>query len=134
MSPSPLLELPLPGWNLADGVFFSPPTLIHYTRASDADRVGSFVVPLTPIAQESEWLDPVLTLVKKTSPDTDADRRAFLINSYNLWTMYWVVRERRYLMLRIPDASLRCTFKCIRWTKCNGSTQSAKSACVLTGA
>lgn len=47
-------------------------------------------------AQESEWLDPALALVKNTSPNTDADRHAFLINAYNLWTMYWVVRERRY--------------------------------------
>lgn len=90
-----------------------PPSLLlevhccasYTTRAHhNSDHVVSFVEPLAPVDQESEWLDPVLTLVKKTSPDTDADRRAFLINAYNLWTVYWVIRERRCVLSRgVPD-------------------------------
>lgn len=67
-----------------------------------ADRLSEYVTETCLVdygrlaAQESEWLHPVLTSVKKTSPNTEADRHAFLINAYNLWTMYWVIRERRY--------------------------------------
>lgn len=68
-----------------------------------ADRLSEYVTETCLVdygrvsAQESEWLDPVLTLVKKTSPNTDADRHALLINAYNLWTIFWVIRERRYV-------------------------------------
>eukprot|EP00903_Cladosiphon_okamuranus_P013916 g12944.t1 len=67
-----------------------------------ADRLSEYVTEKCLVdygrlaVQESEWLAPALTLVKKTNPNTDADRHAFLINAYNLWTMYWVIRERRW--------------------------------------
>lgn len=73
------------------------------------DRLSEYVTETCLVdygriaAQESEWLDPVLALVKKTNANTDADRHALLINAYNLWTIYWVIRERRYVLIRLND-------------------------------
>lgn len=79
------------------------------------------------MAQESEWLDPALTLIKKTRPNTDADRHAFLINAYNLWTIYWVIRERRYVFaecLSPTDTHVRALrFVFLSCSKCAETVQ-----------
>lgn len=67
------------------------------------DRLSSFVtesnlVDYTKLArQEQEWLAPVIDLIRATDPGKmdPAERHAFLINAYNLWTIHWVIRERR---------------------------------------
>lgn len=49
-------------------------------------------------AQENEWLAPVIKSIKATDSRKMmdvAERHAFLINAYNLWTLHWVIRERR---------------------------------------
>lgn len=70
-----------------------------------ADRLSEYVteenlVDYSKIAQqEGEWLAPVIALLKATDPGkmrAGAERHAFLINAYNLWTIHWVIRERRW--------------------------------------
>lgn len=50
------------------------------------------------VAEEKDWLAGVITSIKETDPVKleKADRHAFLINAYNLWTLHWVIRERRW--------------------------------------
>lgn len=48
-------------------------------------------------AQENEWLAPVIAQIKNTDPkESDAARQAFLINAYNIWTLHYIIRERRF--------------------------------------
>lgn len=77
----------------ADGSPVWPPTdsLSEYVTESslvDYDRLA---------AQEKEWLAPAIKIIKAADPRKmdAAERHAFLINAYNLWTLHWVVRERR---------------------------------------
>lgn len=66
-----------------------------------SDRLSEYVTESSLVdydrlaAEENDWLAPVISSVKKTNPETDAERHAFLINAYNLWTLHYVIRERR---------------------------------------
>lgn len=66
-----------------------------------SDRLSEYVTESSLVdydrlaAQENDWLAPVISRVKKTNPETDAERHAFLINAYNLWTLHYVIRERK---------------------------------------
>ena len=50
--------------------------------------------------EEKEWLAGVVSSMKNTDHREMAasDRHAFLINAYNLWTLHWVVREKRSVL------------------------------------
>lgn len=67
-----------------------------------ADRLSEYVTESSLVdydrlaAQENDWLAPVISSVKKTNPETDTERHAFLINAYNLWTLHYVIRERKF--------------------------------------
>ncbi|CBJ26114.1 conserved unknown protein [Ectocarpus siliculosus] len=68
-----------------------------------ADRLSEYVKESNLVdyrrlaAQENEWLAPVISSIKSNNPtETNAERHAFLINAYNLWTLHYVVRERRF--------------------------------------
>lgn len=59
----------------------------------------SFLVDYKKLAaEEKDWLAGVITSIKETDPAKleKADRHAFLINAYNLWTLHWAIRERRW--------------------------------------
>lgn len=47
--------------------------------------------------EETEWLAPVIRAMKATDPRQMkvAERHAFLVNAYNLWTLHYVVKERK---------------------------------------
>lgn len=67
------------------------------------DRLGLYVTEVGLVdytklaAQEKEWLAPAIGSIKATDPMkmNAAERHAFLVNAYNLWTLHWVIRERR---------------------------------------
>lgn len=68
-----------------------------------ADRLSEYVTESNLVdygrlaAQEKEWLAPVISSIKSNNPtETNAERHAFLINAYNLWTLHYVIRERRF--------------------------------------
>ncbi|CAM9435532.1 unnamed protein product [Scytosiphon promiscuus] len=68
-----------------------------------ADRLSEYVTESNLVdygrlaAQENEWLAPVIAQIKNTDPkESDAARQAFLINAYNVWTLHYVIRERRF--------------------------------------
>lgn len=71
---------------------------------SPTDRLSEYVTESSLVdydrlaAQEKEWLAPVIESIKKTDPRKmePSERHAFLINAYNLWTLYYVIRERRW--------------------------------------
>lgn len=68
------------------------------------DRLSDYVsesnlVDYSKLAnEEGTWLAPVIGQIKTTDPRQmgSAERHAFLINAYNLWTLHWVIRERRW--------------------------------------
>lgn len=69
-----------------------------------ADRLSEYVAESSLVdygrlaVQEKEWLAPVISSIKATDHREmdSAEQSAFLINAYNLWTLHWVVRERRF--------------------------------------
>lgn len=81
----------------------SASTMSSGTVWPPADRLSEYVTESSLVdyvrlsAQEIEWLAPVIDNIKTTDPRTldTAERHAFLINAYNLWTLHWVIRERR---------------------------------------
>lgn len=71
-----------------------------------ADRLSEYVTESSLVdygrlaAEEKEWLAGVVSSMKGTDHREMAasDRQAFLINAYNLWTLHWVLRERRSVL------------------------------------
>ncbi|CAM9562603.1 unnamed protein product [Discosporangium mesarthrocarpum] len=71
-----------------------------------SDRLSEYVaaepaeawVDYAKLSSEGEgWLAEVIGIIKATDPTTlsTGDRHAFLINAYNLWTIHWVLSERK---------------------------------------
>ena len=68
-----------------------------------ADRLSDYVTESYLVdykklaAEEKDWLSGVISSIKKTDPAKmeKADKHAFFINAYNLWTLHWVIRERK---------------------------------------
>lgn len=71
-----------------------PPT----DRLSDYVTESNLVDYSKLAKEEGTWLAPVIRQIKLTDPQQmgNAERHAFLINAYNLWTLHWVIRERRW--------------------------------------
>lgn len=70
------------------------------------DRLSEYVTESSLVdygrlaTEEKEWLAGVVSSMKNTDHREmgASDRQAFLINAYNLWTLHWVIRERRSIL------------------------------------
>ncbi|CAM9783405.1 unnamed protein product [Choristocarpus tenellus] len=71
----------------------SPDRMSEYIAAEPAQAW----VDYSKLASESEWLEDMVKKIEETNPSAlpKAERHAFLINAYNLWTLHWVLKERK---------------------------------------